>query len=243
MFAAAAAAARRQSLKSLGLSAAYPGRFPSSSAYAYQRSVSLLLAALLAAAFALHESRAAYPLIPLRVLAQSSVWVPAVLVGSELGNMLMQTFVRVREQVFSNLIGLHLVAGSPAAEHATALLSGPYVNRAMGAGNRRSRVSAGSPDWREAYVLADMDAFWRIAWVALVGILLVLLLRRPPPNLLTPPRIEPPHSALRRDSAFPGAESGVAGRVARMYLSYFRYRQSQRIMEIDGDHKEPFPGS
>jgi hypothetical protein len=42
---------------------------------------------------------------------------------------------------------------------------------------------------REAYVLADIDAFWLIAWVAVAGVLLVLLLRRPPPNPLTPPRI------------------------------------------------------
>jgi DHA2 family multidrug resistance protein len=113
------------------------------------------------------------------------------LLGSELGNALMQTFVRVREQVYSNLIGLHLVAGSPAAEHATALLSGPYVNRAVGAGNAPLQgvgVLAGLVR-REAYVLADIDAFWLIAWVALAGILLVLLLRRPPPNPLTPPRI------------------------------------------------------
>jgi DHA2 family multidrug resistance protein len=113
------------------------------------------------------------------------------LLGSELGNALMQTFVRVREQVYSNLIGLHLVAGSPAAEHAAALLSGPYVNRAVGAGNAPLQgvgVLAGLVR-REAYVLADIDAFWLIAWVALAGILLVLLLRRPPPNPLTPPRI------------------------------------------------------
>ncbi len=33
---------------------------------------------------------------------------------------------------------------------------------------------------REAYVLAYIDAFWLIAWVSLLGILLVLLLRPPP---------------------------------------------------------------
>jgi DHA2 family multidrug resistance protein len=33
-------------------------------------------------------------------------------------------------------------------------------------------------------VLAYIDAFWLIAWVSLLGILLILLLRPPPPNLL-----------------------------------------------------------
>jgi hypothetical protein len=37
---------------------------------------------------------------------------------------------------------------------------------------------------REANVLAYIDAFWPIAWVSLLGILLVLQLRPPPPNPL-----------------------------------------------------------
>jgi DHA2 family multidrug resistance protein len=41
---------------------------------------------------------------------------------------------------------------------------------------------------REAYVLAYIDAFWLIAWVSVLGILLVLLLRPPPPNPLIPSR-------------------------------------------------------
>jgi DHA2 family multidrug resistance protein len=40
----------------------------------------------------------------------------------------------------------------------------------------------------EAYVLAYIDAFWLVAWVSLLGIMLVLFLDRPPPNPLTPPR-------------------------------------------------------
>jgi hypothetical protein len=34
--------------------------------------------------------------------------------GSEIGSAVIQTFVRVREQVYSNLIGLHVVTGLPA---------------------------------------------------------------------------------------------------------------------------------
>ena len=40
----------------------------------------------------------------------------------------------------------------------------------------------------EAYVLAYIDAFWLIAWVSLLGILLVLLLRPPSPNPIIPSR-------------------------------------------------------
>src|ERR1700759_583961 len=33
--------------------------------------------------------------------------------GAELGSALVQTFTRMREQVYSNLVGLHVIAGAP----------------------------------------------------------------------------------------------------------------------------------
>lgn len=50
--------------------------------------------------------------------------------GSEIGSAVIQTFVRVREQVYSNLIGLHVVTGLPATAQATAQLAGPFGSRA-----------------------------------------------------------------------------------------------------------------
>ena len=110
--------------------------------------------------------------------------------GSEIGSVVMQTFVRVREQVYSNLIGLHVVTGLPATEQATAQLAGPFGSRATGIGEPAAQGTAvlASIVRREAYVLAYIDAFWLIAWVSLLGILLVLLLRPPPPNPLIPSR-------------------------------------------------------
>ena len=112
------------------------------------------------------------------------------LLGNEIGSAGIQTFVRVREQVYSNLIGLHVVTGLPATEQATAQLAGPFGSRATGIGDPAAQgtaVLAGIVR-REAYVLAYIDAFWLIAWVSLLGILLVLLLRPPPPNPLIPSR-------------------------------------------------------
>ena len=110
--------------------------------------------------------------------------------GTEIGSVAMQTFVRVREQVYSNLIGLHVVTGLPATEQATAQLAGPFGSRATGIGEPAAQGTAvlASIVRREAYVLAYIDAFWLIAWVSLLGILLVLLLRPPPPNPLIPSR-------------------------------------------------------
>jgi len=114
------------------------------------------------------------------------------LLGAEIGTAVIQTFVRVREQTYSNLIGLHLLSGSAATEGISTQLSGPFGARETGAGIPASQgldVLA-SLVQHEAYVLSYIDAFWLIAWVSLAGMLLILLLRRPPPNPLTPPRID-----------------------------------------------------
>jgi MFS transporter, DHA2 family, multidrug resistance protein len=116
------------------------------------------------------------------------------LLGAEIGSAVIQTFVRTREQTYSNLTGLHVLRGAPATEGIAAQLAGPFGARPTGLGEPAAQglgVLAGLVQ-REAYVLAYIDAFWLVAWVSLAGILLVLLLRQPPPNPLTPPRLVVP---------------------------------------------------
>lgn len=113
------------------------------------------------------------------------------LLGAEIGSAVIQTFVRVREQTYSNLIGQHILSGSAATEGIATQLSGPFGNRQTGLGNSAAQGLGvlATRVQHEAYVLSYIDAFWLIAWVSLAGMLLVLLLRRPPPNPLTPPLI------------------------------------------------------
>ena len=100
--------------------------------------------------------------------------------------------MRVREQVYSILIGLHVVTGLPATEQATAQLAGPFGNRATGIGEPAAQGTAvlASIVRREAYVLAYIDAFWIVAWVLMASLLLLVFLKPPPPNHLTPPRLK-----------------------------------------------------
>ncbi len=113
------------------------------------------------------------------------------LFGNEIGSAVIQTFVRVREQLYSNLIGLHVLGGATAVDDRAAQLAAPFGSRPTGLGDAAAQGAGTLANLvrREAYVLAYIDAFWLIAWVSALGILLVLLLRRPPPNPLTPPRI------------------------------------------------------
>jgi DHA2 family multidrug resistance protein len=112
------------------------------------------------------------------------------LFGNEIGTAFIQTFVRVREQVYSNLTGLHFIAGSPRSDTAIATATALFAARPIGAGDPTQQGLAGISSLirREAYVLGYIDGFWIIAWVMTAGILLLLLLRPPPPNPLTPPR-------------------------------------------------------
>ena len=98
--------------------------------------------------------------------------------------------MRVREQVYSNLTGLHFIAGSRRSDSAVATATALFAGRPIGAGDPTSQGLAGISSLirREAYVLGYIDGFWIIAWVMTAGILLLLLLRPPPPNPLTPPR-------------------------------------------------------
>jgi DHA2 family multidrug resistance protein len=129
---------------------------------------------------------------PPQAAAIAAVIQTARLFGTQLGTAAIQTFVRVREQVASNLIGQHLIAGSDAANAAIAAFENPFAARPTGIGDATSQGigTIGKLVQREAYVLAYIDGFWLIAWVLAASLVLVLLLRRPPPNPLTPPRLD-----------------------------------------------------
>ena len=87
------------------------------------------------------------------------------LFGNEVGTAFIQTFVRVREQVYSNLTGLHFFAGSHRSDSAVAAATALFMAHPIGAGDPTLQGLA----WiaglirREAYVLAYIDGFWIIA--------------------------------------------------------------------------------
>jgi DHA2 family multidrug resistance protein len=113
------------------------------------------------------------------------------LLGNEIGAAFIQTFVRIQEQVTSNLTGLHLQTGAGLTEQRTTQLSQVFGDRASSFGNSTGQafLTLDSLVRREAYVLAYIDAFWIVAWVLTASLVLLVLLRPPPPNHLTPPRL------------------------------------------------------
>lgn len=138
-------------------------------------------------------------IVPAQAAAIAAIIQIARLLGAEIGNGLVQTFVRVREQTYSNLIGLHVRGGAGRIVDTATQLAAPFGSRPTGLGDPTAQ-GLGVLHLliqREAYVLAYIDAFWLIAWVSVGGMLLIFFLPPPPANPLTPPRIDLPPPASR----------------------------------------------
>jgi DHA2 family multidrug resistance protein len=128
---------------------------------------------------------------PAQAVTAAGVIQASRLLGNEIGSAFIQTFVRVREQIDSNLAGLNLMRGGDTTEGTLAQLSQLFTDRATGTGDPtgQSLLQLGNLVRREAYVLAYIDGFWIVAWVLAISLLLLLFLTPPPPNYLTRPCI------------------------------------------------------
>ena len=108
------------------------------------------------------------------------------LFGAELGTGFMQTFVRMREQVYSNLLGLHVATGSALTGERLQGYARAVSGRSVGEGEAHVRAAAllARAVQRQAYVLAYIDGFMILAFAVIAVLLLMLTLRTPQPQPL-----------------------------------------------------------
>jgi MFS transporter, DHA2 family, multidrug resistance protein len=125
---------------------------------------------------------------PSEVLTFGAVLQTARLFGGELGSAFIQTFVRVREQVYSNLVGLHVATGSLLTDQRLQDYAHVVTGRSVGQAEANARATAllALSVQRQAYVLAFIDGFMIIGF-AVIGVLLLMLLLRAPPVRPAPP--------------------------------------------------------
>jgi MFS transporter, DHA2 family, multidrug resistance protein len=112
------------------------------------------------------------------------------LFGGEIGTAFMQTFVRVREQVHSNLIGLHVDSLAGTTIDRLQAYRGAVGTRSADVGEIGAQAAKllANAVAQQAAVLSYIDGFLAAAAGAFVCLLLVALVRRPPPGgLLSPP--------------------------------------------------------
>ena len=124
---------------------------------------------------------------PSEVLTFGAVLQTGRLFGAELGSAFVQTFVRVREQVYSNLVGLHVTAGSVATGQRLQDYAQAVNGRSVGppAASARATGLLAHSVQIQASVLAYIDGFMVIGF-AMIGVLLMLLLLRDPPQRVMP---------------------------------------------------------
>jgi MFS transporter, DHA2 family, multidrug resistance protein len=117
---------------------------------------------------------------PADVLTIGTLFQTSRLFGGEIGTAFMQTFVRVREQVHSNLIGLHVdsLGGQTADRLATYRNAvGAHSSDASVAAERATSLLA-SAVAKQAAVLSYIDGFLAAAVGAFVCLVLTAFLRR-----------------------------------------------------------------
>jgi MFS transporter, DHA2 family, multidrug resistance protein len=105
------------------------------------------------------------------------------LFGGEIGTAFMQTFVRVREQVHSNLIGLHVDGLATQTIDRLATYRGALGARTADLGEAAAQATKllAANVAQQASVLAYIDGFLAAAAGAFVCLLLVALVRTPRP--------------------------------------------------------------
>jgi len=118
--------------------------------------------------------------------------------GAEIGVALMGTWLRVREQIHSNYLGLHLANGSVDVTRVLKQLADHFVSHGAGTAAARALGTLSARVQREANVLAYIDGFWLCFWLAIAALFCVSLITRAPPGPFTPAPFGFARSVMRR---------------------------------------------
>jgi DHA2 family multidrug resistance protein len=106
--------------------------------------------------------------------------------GAEIGVALMGTWLRVREQIHSNYLGLHIQNGTFDVTRLLKQLGDYFASHGAGAAPARALGTLSAQVQREANVLAYIDGFWLCFWLAMAALFFVALITRAPPGPFTP---------------------------------------------------------
>jgi MFS transporter, DHA2 family, multidrug resistance protein len=106
--------------------------------------------------------------------------------GAEIGVALMGTWLRVREQVHSNFLGLHVENGSIDVTQVLKQLADGFASHGAASASARALGTLSATVAREANTLAYIDGFWLCFWLAISALFCVALMTRAPPGPFTP---------------------------------------------------------
>jgi DHA2 family multidrug resistance protein len=121
---------------------------------------------------------------PSQVLTFGAVLQTGRLFGAQIGAAFVQTIIRVREQVHSNYIGLHVTTGSFLTDDRLQGYARAVAGRSVGPPDADARATSllAHSVQNQANVLAYIDGFMIIGFAVIGMLLLMLLLRSPAPQ-------------------------------------------------------------
>ncbi|GLR85254.1 MFS transporter [Bradyrhizobium iriomotense] len=119
-------------------------------------------------------------------------------VGAEVGVALMTTWLRVREQIHSYYLGLHVAEGNSEVGHRLAALAGQLSDHGADVASARAISVISGTVAREANVFAFIDGFSLCFWLAIAGLFCVCWITRAPPGPFTPAPFGLAKALLRR---------------------------------------------
>jgi DHA2 family multidrug resistance protein len=109
--------------------------------------------------------------------------------GAEIGVSLMATWLRIREQIQSNLLGQHVDTGGFDVTHWLAKMTGYFASHgAAGTASARAAATLAELVQRESNILAYIDGFWLTVWLAIAGLAFTACIGVAPPGPFTPKR-------------------------------------------------------
>ena len=119
---------------------------------------------------------------PSEIITIAAILQTGRLFGSEVGTGFIQTFIRVREQINSNLLGLHVSSGAGSVTERLQGYANDVFGHSIGAGAAQGRALAllATSVRKQAFVLAYIDGFMVLGFGVIVALVLMLLLRPPP---------------------------------------------------------------
>jgi DHA2 family multidrug resistance protein len=121
---------------------------------------------------------------PQSALTFSALFHVVRLLGGQIGVALMTHFIAIREQLHSNLLGLHVQQGNWVDDAAIRQMAAGLFAKSAGpaAATGRAVGLIGARIRLQAYSLAFIDGFHLIAWACVIALLLIALLRKAPLN-------------------------------------------------------------
>jgi DHA2 family multidrug resistance protein len=108
------------------------------------------------------------------------------LCGAEFGVSLMATWLRMREQISSNLLGLSVMRGNADTTHVLSQIAARFVSHGASVAPARATSTLAAAIQREANTLAYVDAFWLTTWFAILALVCVAFMTSPPVGPFSP---------------------------------------------------------